>query len=114
MKKTLSLIALSAVFAAACAQPPPPAPVPARVAVVEVAPAAEGGAKAFYAAKCAGCHGADGSKGLKGKSADDVATALKGYQAKTYGGAKKEIMEARAAQLSAADITALSAYVAGL
>lgn len=63
---------------------------------------------ALYAAKCAGCHGADGAKGLKGKSADFLVDALTGYRAKTFGGAKKEIMEARAAQLSDAEIQLLA------
>ena len=70
--------------------------------------------------KCAGCHGADGAKKalgtgqpLKGLSAADLSKALNGYKAKTYGGAKKEIMEARAAQLSSADIQALAKFVAG-
>ncbi|MDP2847711.1 MAG: c-type cytochrome [Humidesulfovibrio sp.] len=68
--------------------------------------------KAFYAAKCAGCHATDGSKGLKGKAAEYVEKALNGYKAKSFGGAKKEIMEARAALLSDADIRALAKLVA--
>jgi cytochrome c553 len=69
-------------------------------------------AKAMYAATCAGCHGADGSKGLKDRSSGSVMNALYGYKAKTFGGAKKEIMEARAGKLSSAEIQALADFVA--
>jgi|GEM_PF-691799 len=108
----LTIAAFSAVILAACATPQHPAPAPAKIAVSEAAPALD--AKALYAAKCAGCHGPDGAKGLKGKSADFVLNALNGYRAKTYGGAKKEIMEARAAALSDAEVQALAGFVAGL
>ena len=70
--------------------------------------------KALYLAKCAGCHGADGSKGLKGLSYGYAANALAGYKAKTYGGAKKDIMQARAAALSAQEMDALAMHVSGL
>ena len=50
-------------------------------------------------AKCAGCHGADGEKAALGKSKiikdlskADFVSALKGYQAGTYGGAQKGLM----------------------
>lgn len=80
---------------------------------VSTALAADG--KALYA-KCAGCHGADGaktaqSKALKGMSAATVTTALEGYKAKKFGGAKKAVMEGQSATLSADDIKALAAYV---
>jgi cytochrome c len=74
-------------------------------------------AKALYA-KCQGCHGADGSKvalgvgkPLKGLPAAEVAQALEGYKAKTFGGAKKAIMEAQSAQMSEEDIQALAQLI---
>jgi len=75
--------------------------------------------KALYV-KCAGCHGNDGSKtalgnkALKGLSADTLAKALAGYKAKTFGGSKKAMMEAQAANLSDADIKALADYISKL
>ncbi|HWR03023.1 MAG TPA: c-type cytochrome [Humidesulfovibrio sp.] len=115
MRKTLAILSLTALLGAcAAATPPPPAapPAPAVSAAPAVTMSAAADPKAYYAARCAGCHAQDGSKGLKGKSADYVANALNGYKAKTYGGAKKEIMEARAAVLSADDIKALAAFTA--
>lgn len=70
--------------------------------------------KALYLAKCAGCHGPDGSKGLKGLSYGFTVNALTGYKAKTYGGAKKDIMQARAAALTSQEIEALAVHVSGL
>jgi len=70
--------------------------------------------------KCAGCHGTDGAttalgnKALKGLSADTIAKALAGYKAKTFGGAKKGMMEAQASRLSDAEIKALAAYISTL
>lgn len=99
----------------ACAQAPAPAPAPAPMKIAMKESVAEtgapAGAQALYAAQCAGCHGQAGEKGLKGKTAEQVVTALKGYQAGTYGGAKKEIMQARAAKLSDADIAGLATLV---
>jgi len=75
--------------------------------------------KALYA-KCAGCHGADGSKtalgnkALKGLSSDTIAKALAGYKAKTFGGAKKGMMEGQAAKLSDAEMKALGDYISKL
>ena len=113
MRKTLAILSLTAVLGACVSAPTPPPTAPA---AVSAAPApmlsASADPKAYYAARCAGCHAPDGSKGLKGKSADYVANALNGYKAKTYGGAKKEIMEARAAVLSDADIQALAKFTA--
>lgn len=67
------------------------------------------GAAAFK--KCAGCHGATGEKAALGKSKiintltkKEIATALKGYQDGTYGGASKAIMKSQAAKLSETDI----------
>lgn len=68
-------------------------------------------------AKCAGCHGANGEKAaLGGKSKvintmskADIKAALKGYQAGSYGGAMKGMMEAQVKALSDADIDAAAA-----
>jgi len=113
MRKALAILSLTALLGACAAAPTPP---PSAPAAVSAAPApmlnASADPKAYYAARCAGCHAPDGSKGLKGKTADYVANALNGYKAKTYGGAKKEIMEARAAVLSDADIQALAKFTA--
>lgn len=75
--------------------------------------------KSLYA-RCTGCHGADGSKKalgsglpLKGMSADTLLKAMEGYQAGTYGGSKKAMMEAQVKNLSPADIKALADYIAG-
>ncbi len=50
-------------------------------------------------AKCSACHGANGEKAALGKSKiikdltkADFVSALKGYQAGTYGGAQKGLM----------------------
>jgi len=80
---------------------------------VSVAMAADG--KALYA-KCQGCHGADGSKtaqskALKGLKSDVIAKALAGYKTKTFGGAKKAVMEAQTASMSDADMKALADYI---
>lgn len=86
------------------------------VVCAALALAADG--KALYA-KCAGCHGADGSKKtmgdgnpIKGMKADVVVKALEGYKAKTFGGAKKAVMEGQMGGLSAEDIKALGEYIA--
>jgi cytochrome c len=87
------------------------------VTLCAAALAADG--KTLYV-KCAGCHGADGSKtalgnkSLKGLSSDTIAKGLAGYKAKTYGGAKKGIMENQAAGLSDADIKTLADYISKL
>ncbi len=80
-------------------------------------PAADG--KALFV-KCAGCHGADGAKtalgnkALKGQKAEALAKELSGYKAKTYGGAKKGMMESQVASLSDADLKALAEYISKL
>lgn len=107
MRKTIALLAVTVLLGAACAQAPKSSgPGAGSDPGID--------AKALYAARCAGCHGVDGSKGLKGKSADYVLTALNGYKAKTYGGAKKAIMEAQAANLADPAVLALAKFVAGL
>ncbi|GAB6125633.1 c-type cytochrome [Humidesulfovibrio idahonensis] len=111
MRKTFAVVTLAMFLGAACATAPKtPAPEPAPEAKAVVI----GGPKALYAAKCAGCHGADGSKGLKGKTSEYVVTALNGYKAMTYGGAKKAIMEKQASTLSDGDVQALADFIAGL
>lgn len=85
-------------------------------AALAAAPAVDG--KTLFA-KCTGCHGADGSKtamskALKGRKADELAKELHGYKAKTFGGAKKAVMEGQAAGLSDADIKALAEYISKL
>ena len=69
-------------------------------------------------AACAGCHGANFEKHALGKSKivkdlskADIEKALKGYKAKTYGGAMKTVMEGQAAKLSDADIKAIAEKV---
>ena len=69
--------------------------------------------------KCKSCHGADGKntaisgKSLAGQSADAIAKKLHDYQAGN-GGAKKGMMIPNAKSLSADDVKAVSAYIAGL
>lgn len=119
-----AVLASSLLLLAACAQTQPSPATPAATPAAKVsmketvgesgAPAEANPAKALYAAQCAGCHGKEGEKGLKGKTAYFVTTALQGYKAGTYGGAKKQIMQARAAKLSDGDIEALAGFVAGL
>ncbi|MCF6310277.1 MAG: cytochrome C [Sulfurimonas sp.] len=64
---------------------------------------------------CAGCHGADWSKSALGKSKivaslshADIATALKGYKAGTYGGPMKGLMKGQVAKYSDADLEAFA------
>ena len=63
--------------------------------------------------KCAGCHGAKGEKKALGKSKvvaemthAEIATALKGYKAGTYGGPMKGVMKGQVAKDSEADLRA--------
>jgi len=67
------------------------------------------------AAACAGCHGANFEKAALGKSKivkdmthADIATALKGYKAGTYGGAMKGLMKGQVAKYSDADLDAFA------
>lgn len=64
---------------------------------------------------CTSCHGADWSKKALGKSKvvkdlthAEIATALKGYQAGTYGGSMKGLMKAQVAKYSDADLEAFA------
>ncbi len=67
---------------------------------------------------CKGCHGANGelkamgkSKLIKDLTAQQIETALKGYQKGSYGGTMKMVMKAQASRLSAEQIKALSEYI---
>jgi len=64
---------------------------------------------------CASCHGADFSKAALGKSKNvaamthaEIATALKGYKAGTYGGPMKGLMKGQVAKYSDADLDAFA------
>jgi cytochrome c-type protein NapB len=67
------------------------------------------------AGACKGCHGQNWEKAALGKSkivADmtkaDIAAALKGYKAGTYGGPMKGLMKGQVAKYSDADLDAFS------
>ena len=76
------------------------------------------GAVAFAgvnAGACKGCHGANWEKKALGKSKAvaemthaEIATALKGYKAGTYGGAMKGLMKGQVAKYSEADLEAFA------
>lgn len=64
---------------------------------------------------CAGCHGANFEKHAMGKSKivkdlthAEIATALKGYKAGTYGGPMKGIMKGQVGRYSDADLDAFA------
>jgi len=64
---------------------------------------------------CSACHGADWSKHAMGKSKvvsemthADIAAALKGYKAGTYGGPMKGVMKGQVARYSDADLEAFA------
>ena len=66
-------------------------------------------------AKCATCHGAAGEKAALGKSKiikdmtkADFVSALKGYQAGTYGGATKGLMAAQVKDMPEATMTEIA------
>ncbi|MDD2653104.1 MAG: cytochrome C [Sulfurimonas sp.] len=72
-------------------------------------------ADAVNAGACTGCHGADWSKPALGKSKNvsamskaDIATALKGYKAGTYGGPMKGLMAGQVAKYSDAELDAFA------
>ena len=67
------------------------------------------------AGKCTGCHGAHFEKKALGKSKvvkdmthAEIAAALKGYKAGTYGGAMKGLMKGQVAAYSDADLDAFA------
>ncbi len=64
---------------------------------------------------CVACHGANWEKHAMGKSKvvaemthADIATALKGYKAGTYGGPMKGVMKGQVAKYSDADLEAFA------
>ena len=64
---------------------------------------------------CVACHGANFEKHAMGKSKivaemthADIATALKGYKAGTYGAAMKGVMKGQVAKYSDADLDAFA------
>lgn len=64
---------------------------------------------------CAGCHGANWEKHAMGKSKvvaemshADIATALKGYKAGTYGGPMKGVMKGQVSKYSDAELDAFA------
>jgi cytochrome c-type protein NapB len=66
-------------------------------------------------AACAGCHGASFEKHALGKSKvvkdlthEEIATALKGYKAGTYGGPMKGVMKGQVGKYSDADLDAFA------
>lgn len=76
---------------------------------------------AVNAKACTSCHGADWSKKALGKSLNvaemthaDIAAALKGYKAGTYGKAMKGLMKGQVAKLNADEIKAISEYISKL
>ncbi len=71
--------------------------------------------------KCAACHGSHAEKSALNQSAviaewdaARIASAIKGYQKGTYGGAMKTLMQNQVKDLSADDIEALAHYIANL
>jgi cytochrome c-type protein NapB len=70
------------------------------------------------AGACKGCHGQSFEKKALGKSKDvsamthaDIAAALKGYKAGTYGGPMKGLMKGQVAKYSDADLDAFALTV---
>jgi len=70
---------------------------------------------AVNSATCKGCHGQNFEKHALGKSDivknmthDEIATALKGYKAGTFGGAMKGVMKGQVSKYSDADLEAFS------
>ncbi|HEY9203358.1 MAG TPA: cytochrome C [Sulfurimonas sp.] len=63
---------------------------------------------------CAGCHGADwtktsmGNKNVAEMSKADIAAALKGYKAGTYGAAKKALMVGQVSKYSDEELDAFA------
>ena len=77
-------------------------------------------ASAYDTKACAGCHGANFekkamnvSKVVKDLPKDEIVKALKGYKAKTFGGAMKAIMQGQVAALSDEAIEEIATQIAG-
>jgi mono/diheme cytochrome c family protein len=75
----------------------------------------------FNNQKCVSCHGSKAEKSALGKSQiiagwkeDQVKTALKGYQAGTYGKEMKAVMQGQAKALNDEQIDALAKYISNL
>jgi len=73
---------------------------------------------AVNAKACTSCHGADWGKKALGKSKvvkdmthAEIATAVKGYKAGTYGGPMKGLMKGQVAKYSDADLEAFAQTV---
>jgi cytochrome c len=71
--------------------------------------------------KCKSCHGSNAEKSalgaskiIKGWNVSKIETALKGYQAGTYGGSMKNVMAAQAKGLSDDEITKVATYIHSL
>ncbi len=71
--------------------------------------------------KCAGCHGMKGEKHALGKSnviagqsREELVKKMKGYQAGTYGGPMKGLMNGQVKGLSDDEIDALAGYISSL
>ncbi|WP_345976632.1 c-type cytochrome [Sulfurimonas sp. HSL3-7] len=69
--------------------------------------------------KCTSCHGAAGEKHALNKSRiinemskEEIAAALKGYKAGTYGGAMKALMKGQIAAYSDEQIDTVAAFIA--
>lgn len=72
----------------------------------------------LYTQRCASCHGNDAkksalnsSKVIAGWSVQQTEDALKGYQAGSYGGKMKGIMQAQSKSLSDIEITRIAEYI---
>ncbi|MDD3462037.1 MAG: c-type cytochrome [Sulfurospirillaceae bacterium] len=90
----------------------------ASIATATLLMAADGGA--LYKS-CVPCHGAKAEKPALNKSQvianwseQQIADALNGYKAKTYGGALKGVMDAPMKTLDAEKIAVLSKYITTL
>jgi cytochrome c553 len=95
------------------------APVPAEAPVTVQTASIDGGA--LFGQKCTACHGSKAEKSALGKSQiiagwkeDQIKTALKGYQAGTYGKEMKAVMQGQAKGLSDAQIDALAKHISTL
>ena len=71
--------------------------------------------------KCAGCHGQNAEKKALNKSAiikdwdaSKIASALKGYQDGSYGGAMKGVMKGQVTSMSDTEIDLVSKYITTL
>ncbi len=75
--------------------------------------------KVLFNRSCAGCHKPDGSgstaaPSLKGLKPEEVTQKLQGYQAGTYGGAKKATMETILKTKTPEQVKALADYIGTL